>query len=63
MTIESIAEKIVPTIIVVIIMAVFGMYMRIGYLEFVAENAVNRYKEDRAEFKIELSLSKTKLYY
>jgi UDP-glucose 4-epimerase len=54
-TLESIAEKVVPTVIVAIIMAVFGMYMRVGMLEHIANDAVNRYNDDktRIEKKIE----------
>jgi UDP-glucose 4-epimerase len=47
MNIEAIADKIVPTIILAIVFAIFGMYTRVGYLEYTAESAINRYVEDK----------------
>lgn len=54
MTLEGIVDKIVPTLIVVVIMALFGMYMRIGYLEQTAKMSIERYNQDMHELKTEI---------
>jgi Uri superfamily endonuclease len=54
MTFDAIVDKIAPAITVAIIMAVFGMYMRVGSLEYVAESAVARYVEDKREMRLHI---------
>ena len=55
MTLEAIADKVLPTVIVVIIMAIFGLFMRVSYLEYIAESYVERYTEDVGEVKDRLN--------
>ena len=51
MTLEGLVDKIIPTLIVVVIMALFGMYIRIGYLEQTAKLSIERYRQDMRELK------------
>ena len=61
MTLAAIIDKIIPSLIIIVIIALFGMYMRIGYLEQMAKLSINRYNQDKAELKAEMHELKDKV--
>lgn len=54
MTLAAIVDKIIPSLIIIVIIALFGMYMRIGYLEQTAKLAIARYDRDMIELKADI---------
>lgn len=61
MTLAAIIDKIIPSLIIIVIIALFGMYMRIGYLEQMAKLSIDRYNQDKAELTAEMHELKDKV--
>lgn len=54
MTLAAIVDKIIPSLIIIVIIALFGMYMRIGYLEQTARLSIDRYTKEITEIKADI---------
>lgn len=54
MTLAAIIDKIIPSLIIIVIIALFGMYMRIGYLEQTARLSIDRYTKEITEIKADI---------
>jgi flavodoxin len=46
MTFDQLAEKVAPTIMAGVIFAIFGLFMKVSYLEHTAHSALSRYAAD-----------------
>jgi hypothetical protein len=66
MDFKAILDKVVPTLIVALIFAIYSAYAKIGYLEYTAESSISRYVEDRKSLlvridKLEKELTEAKI--
>jgi hypothetical protein len=61
MDFKGILDKVVPTLIVALIFAIYSAYAKIGYLEYTANTSIQRYKEDKESMKAKVSELENKL--
>jgi hypothetical protein len=61
MDFKGILDKVVPTLIVALIFAIYSAYAKIGYLEYTANTSIQRYVEDRAAMKAKVGELEKKL--
>ena len=61
MNIEAVLDKVVPTLIVALIFAIYSAYAKIGYLEYTANTSIQRYTEDREAMKVRVGELEKKL--
>jgi hypothetical protein len=61
MDFKGILDKVVPTLIVALIFAIYSAYAKIGYLEYTANTSIQRYVEDRAAMKTKVGELEKKL--
>ena len=54
MDFKAILDKVIPTLIVALIFAIYSAYNKIGYLEYTAEHSIIRYAEDRKKYDVQL---------
>jgi hypothetical protein len=61
MDFKAILDKVVPTLIVALIFAIYSAYAKIGYLEYTANTSIQRYTEDREAMKAKVGELEKKL--
>ena len=61
MDFKAILDKVVPTLIVALIFAIYSAYAKIGYLEYTANTSIQRYTEDREAMKVRVGELEKKL--